>query len=71
MYCPAAHEATTHVPPFGPVNPVLQTQAVTAVCPVDACPEFAGQVKHELWYAAPVDAEYLPAAQSVHVCNIA
>ena len=35
-----------HVPPSGPVYPVLQTQAVTAVCPVSKCAEFDGQLSH-------------------------
>jgi hypothetical protein len=65
LYFPAAHAA--HVPPFGPVCPRAQRQAETTVCPVADVTEFAGQVEHELSAAAPVDAEYLPAAQSRHV----
>jgi hypothetical protein len=65
LYFPATQP--THVPPLGPVYPRLQRQAETAVCPVADVTEFAGQVEHELSAAAPVDAEYLPAAQSVHV----
>ncbi len=46
LYFPATQ--CVHVPPFGPVNPVLQTQAVTAVCPVIACAEFDGQLSHSV-----------------------
>jgi hypothetical protein len=46
LYFPATQ--CVHVPPFGPVNPVLQTQAVTAVCPVSACAEFDGQLSHSV-----------------------
>ncbi len=67
LYFPAAHAA--HVPPSGPVCPRAQRQAETAVCPVADVTEFAGQVDHELSAAAPVDAEYLPAAQSVHAAE--
>ncbi len=60
LYFPAAH--AMHVPPLGPVCPRAQRQAETAVCPVADVTEFSGQVAHELSAAAPVDAEYLPAA---------
>ena len=42
LYFPTTQ--VVHVPPFCPVNPVLQTQAVTEVCPMSACPEFDGQL---------------------------
>jgi hypothetical protein len=44
LYSPAAQ--ALHVPPFGPVNPWLQTQALIEVCPVIACVEFDGQLSH-------------------------
>jgi hypothetical protein len=39
---------------FSPVYPRLQIQAVIAVCPVAACPEFAGQDSHTASDAAPI-----------------
>jgi hypothetical protein len=44
LYFPATQGV--HVPPSGPVNPWLQTQAATAVCPVSVCVEFDGQLSH-------------------------
>jgi hypothetical protein len=38
---------------FSPVYPRLHTQAVIAVCPVTACPEFAGQTWHTASDVAP------------------
>jgi hypothetical protein len=61
LYFPATH--ATHAPPFGPVNPRLQTQASTAVCAVNACPEFAAQSAHS---ALPAAALYFEAAHAKH-----
>jgi hypothetical protein len=61
LYFPATH--ATHAPPFGPVNPRLQTQASTAVCSVNACPEFAAQSAHS---ALPAAALYFEAAHAKH-----
>jgi hypothetical protein len=61
LYFPATQ--AVHVPPFSPVNPLLQTQAVAAVCAVNACPEFDRQSVHA---AVPVVALYFPAKQAVH-----
>ncbi len=63
LYVPAPH--ATHVPPFGPVYPALQTQAVTTVLRLGEL-EFAGHVKQFVTAEAPVEVEYLPAAQLVH-----
>ena len=63
LYDPAAH--AEHGPPSGPVNPGLHTLPLFAVDPATDC-ESARQFKHELSAAAPVDAEYLPAAHSKH-----
>ena len=52
LYFPVSH--AIHVPPFGPVYPRLHRQAVIAVCPVAACPEFAGQDSHTTSDVAPV-----------------
>ena len=66
MYCPAAHETTTQVPPFGPVNPVLQTQSVTAVRAVRTpVLEFDGQVAQRL--TSPLCGLYFPTTHAVHV----
>ena len=51
LYFPAA-QAVHSV--FSPVYPRLHTQAVIAVCPVAACPEFAGQTWHTISDVAPV-----------------
>ena len=67
LYFPAAH--AMHVPPSGPVCPRAQRQAETAVCPVANVTEFAGQVEHEVSATAPIDPEYLPAAQSAHAAG--
>ncbi len=64
LYVPATHAA--HGPPFGPVYPALQMQAVTAV-PWPGELEFAGHVKQFVTAEAPVEAEYVPGAQLVHV----
>jgi hypothetical protein len=63
LYVPAPH--ASHGPPFGPVYPALQTQAVTTVLRLGEL-EFAGHVKQLVTAEAPVEAEYLPAAQLVH-----
>ena len=62
LYFPATQ--TTHVSPFGPVKPALQTQAEAAALPAGAN-EFAGHAKHENTDFAPTVVEYLPAPQLV------
>jgi hypothetical protein len=64
MYCPAAHEATTHGPPPGPMNPVLQTQEPTLERAVSVCPEFDGQGLHD---ASPAVGLYVCMGHSAHV----
>ena len=61
LYFPATH--ATHVPPSGPVNPRLQTQAVVAVCAVPVCPEFVAQPVHG---ALPVSHLYVDIAHAKH-----
>ncbi len=61
LYFPAAH--ALHVPPSGPVNPGLQTQAVTTACAVNACPEFVAQSMHSV---LPAAALYLDTAHAKH-----
>ena len=63
LYVPAAQ--AEHVPPFGPVNPRLQTQRLNALEPPTDC-ELPGQLLQVLPAEAPVAAEYVPAGQSVH-----
>ncbi len=60
FHVPAAH--VLHVPPSGPVVPVLQTQLVCAVDPTTDC-EFALQSVHD---AEPVVGFHVPAAHAVH-----
>ena len=60
LYWPARQPV--HVPPFGPENPALQTQAVRATLVVGEV-EPAGQSVHA---ALPVALLYLPAAHAVH-----
>jgi hypothetical protein len=54
-----------HVPPFGPVNPALQVQAVDTELAVGAL-EFTGHVAHVDAVVAAVAAEYVAAPQSLH-----
>jgi hypothetical protein len=63
LYDPAGQ--AVHVPPFGPMNPRLHSQLVSAVDPATDC-EFVGHAEHELSAAAPIAEEYLPAPQSAH-----
>jgi hypothetical protein len=62
LYLPAGH--TVHRPPFGPVKPTLQVQAVSAELDPGEF-ELAGQRKHD-----PKSAEeYVPDAQDVHAAE--
>jgi hypothetical protein len=61
---PAKH--ATHVPPFGPVDPMLQRQLPITVFPAPVVPELDGQLWHLVSAIAPISAEYLLTAQSVH-----
>ncbi len=63
LYLPAAH--AVHVPPFGPVYPMLQVQLESAALPLGEL-ELSRQTMHVVSSVAPVLVEYLPAAQSVH-----
>jgi hypothetical protein len=62
LYFPATH--AVHVPPSGPVHPVLQVQLVKVTLPTDEL-EFDGQaIQIEL-----TALEYVPAPQSVHTAD--
>jgi ABC-type cobalt transport system substrate-binding protein len=63
LYFPAAH--AVHVPPSGPVEPVLQVQLVEAALPASEL-ESDGQALHVVLAAAFTVVEYVPAPQSVH-----
>jgi hypothetical protein len=63
LYFPATH--CVHVPPFDPDEPALQVQAVSAGLAAGEF-EYAGQDTHTS-VVAPIDVEYLPVPQSVHV----
>jgi hypothetical protein len=52
-------------PPFGPVNPALQVQAVTVVLELGAF-AFVGHVRQVDEVLAPTAAEYVAVPQSVH-----
>jgi hypothetical protein len=56
LYFPAAQ--AEHVPPFGPVNPRLQTQLLNAVEPLTDC-ELLGQALQVLLAEAPTVVEYV------------
>jgi hypothetical protein len=56
LYFPAAQ--AEHVPPFGPVNPRLQTQLLNAVEPLTDC-ELLGQSLQVLLAEAPTVEEYV------------
>ena len=60
LYFPATH--AKHVPPSGPVYPVLQIQAVTVVCPIAECPESLQAVQA----VEPLSVLYVPAAHAEH-----
>ncbi len=77
LYFPVTH--AVHVPPSGPVHPVLQVQLVKAALPAGEL-EFDGQTLHveltaveyvpapqSVHSADPVDALYFPATHAVHV----
>ena len=63
LYLPAAHGE--HAPPSGPVNPMLQVQAVATELGLGEL-EFAGHATQVDSSVAPVVAEYFPAAQFTH-----
>jgi hypothetical protein len=63
---PAAH--AKHAPPSGPVYPGLHRQSTGASLAVGLI-VLTGQLEHVLPATAPVDAEYLPAAQSSHAAE--
>jgi hypothetical protein len=62
LYFPVTH--AVHVPPSGPVHPVLQVQLVKAALPAGEL-EFDGQTLHVKLTAV----EYVPAPQSVHTAD--
>ena len=59
-----------HVPPLGPVYPILQRQLLSTVDPATDC-EFAGQLAHVEATAAPVAAEYVPAPHATQALSAA
>ena len=59
-----------HVPPLGPVYPILQRQLLSTVDPATDC-EFVGQFAHVEVTAAPVAAEYVPAPHAMHAVSAA
>jgi hypothetical protein len=61
LYFPAVQ--AEHVPPFGPVNPRLQTQLLNAVEPLSDC-ELLGQSLQVLLPEAPIVVEYVWTPQS-------
>ena len=66
LYLPAAHGE--HTPPSGPVEPVLQVQAVAAELGLGEL-ELPGHATQADSTVAPVVAKYFPAAQSVHTAE--
>jgi hypothetical protein len=62
LYLPATH--AVHAPPFGPVNPTLQVQAVRATLEIGEL-ELVGHPIQVVATVAPAVVEYVPAAQSV------
>ena len=62
LYLPLVH--AVHGPPFGPVKPTLQVQAVRAKLAIGAL-ELAGHARQVVSTVAPTVAEYVPAPQSV------
>ena len=62
LYFPATH--AVHVPPSGPVNPMLQVQEARAELAIGEL-EFAGHAIHVVATVAPTVVEYVPAPQSV------
>jgi hypothetical protein len=67
LYFPAAQ--AEHVPPFGPVNPRLQTQLLNAVEPLTDC-ELLGQSLQVLLAEAPTVVEYLLTPQFKQVLAV-
>ena len=62
LYVPATQPVQE--PPFGPVNPALQTQAVMTVLVIGEVVS-AGHARQVVATVAPTVAEYFPAPQSV------
>ena len=63
LYLPATH--AVHVPPFGPVKPMLHVQAARAELAIGEL-ELVGQARQVVATVAPTVVEYLPAPQLVH-----
>jgi hypothetical protein len=63
LYFPAAQ--AVHVPPFGPVKPILQRQAVTATLAAGEL-ESVGHERHTAAAVAPTVVEYVLTPQLVH-----
>jgi hypothetical protein len=67
LYFPAVQ--AEHVPPFGPVNPRLQTQLLNAVEPLTDC-ELLGQALQVLLAEAPTVVEYVLTPQFKQVLAV-
>jgi hypothetical protein len=61
---------SVHVPPLGPVYPILQRQLLSTVDPATDC-EFVGQLAHVEATVAPVAAEYVPAPHATQELSAA
>ncbi len=66
LYFPATH--AVHVPPFGPVKPMLHVQAARAELEIGEL-ELVGHARQAVATVAPVVVKYVPAAQSVHAAE--
>ncbi len=67
LYVPATQ--AVHGPPFGPVNPRLQVQLVSALQPLHDAPELAGHTRQVVATVAPTVVEYVTALQLVHAAE--
>jgi len=63
LYLPATH--AVHVPPLGPLHPLLQVQLVEAELPLGEL-AFDGQALHVAVADAPTAVEYVPAVHCMH-----